>query len=574
MENGQKSISDLFESRRIFNIPKYQRAYAWEAKQLRDFVSDLDNQTLGKDYFFGTILLQVRESEGHFKIIDIVDGQQRLTTLTIFMRLLLNKLDFFEDDVSILRETYVQYRNEYKLRVLEYDQDFFRNCILEDNEDAEKLIKTPSQRRLLEAKNFFIKELEKRPAENLREIREKIENAKVLTYAVLNNSEATLIFETTNDRGKPLTSLEKIKSFLMYKTYTVAENPESYLKTIQERFGEIYRDYEQIVTYFPFDEDFILKNHYIAFEGNTKADSINSYSSHLWLVKDKINSLTTTSTTFAEATELIGRYSLELKETFTIVSQLSEEIRGDFLNLFYLNRIANFFPIIIVTLKYDGSPNHYNFRRVTKLLEIISFRVYGVRKRKHNNTTIVKRLYELAQTFRGNIDNLISALKDIIGEFCSDREFKGRLLSPTFYDDITTNDLNYLFWQYEKYLRLTEYPEDERIEFRQYRGLSTEHIISQVPREIQAWMDERFWDTYLNSIGNLTLDLSWENSAKSNLSFDKKNVFFYQKSKFRCQQELAKFKSAETKEWDVSSIVARQYKIVNFAMMYWSHYDV
>jgi uncharacterized protein with ParB-like and HNH nuclease domain len=53
MENGQKAISDLFESRRIFNIPKYQRAYAWETKQLQDFISDLDNQALGKDYFFG-----------------------------------------------------------------------------------------------------------------------------------------------------------------------------------------------------------------------------------------------------------------------------------------------------------------------------------------------------------------------------------------------------------------------------------------------------------------------------------------------------------------------------------------
>src|SRR4028118_171663 len=234
MENGQKAISDLFESRRIFNIPKYQRAYAWEMKQLRDFISDLDNQTLGKDYFFGTILLQVRESEGHFKIIDIVDGQQRLTTLTIFMRLLLDKLEASGDDVSILRETYVQYRNEYKLRVLEYDQDFFRKCILEDCDNAESLIGTPSQRRLLQAKKFFVKELEKRSVENLREIREKIENAKVLTYAVLNNAEATLIFETTNDRGKPLTSLERIKSFLMYKVYLAADTPESYLRTLQE----------------------------------------------------------------------------------------------------------------------------------------------------------------------------------------------------------------------------------------------------------------------------------------------------------------------------------------------------
>ena len=92
MENGQKAISDLFEPRRVFNIPKYQRAYAWETKQLQDFINDIDNQIIGIDYFFGTILLQIRDNEGYFKVIDIVDGQQRLTTLTIFMRLLLERL--------------------------------------------------------------------------------------------------------------------------------------------------------------------------------------------------------------------------------------------------------------------------------------------------------------------------------------------------------------------------------------------------------------------------------------------------------------------------------------------------
>ena len=204
-------------------------------------------------------------------------------------------------------------------------------------------------------------------------------------------------------------------------------------------------------------------------------------------------------------------------------------------------------------------------------MEIISFRVYGIRKRKPKNTVILKRLYELAQNFQGDFEVLISRLKDIVGEFCSDREFQNRLISTEFYEAISENDLNYLFWQYENYLRRTEYLEDAPIEFREYTGLSIEHIISQVPREIAAWMDERFWGNYLHSIGNLTLDLSWENSAKSNHSFDFKYKYFYQNARFRCQQELITFTNSDSSEWDETSITKRQTKIVNFAMMYWDY---
>ncbi|MEH1891136.1 MAG: DUF262 domain-containing HNH endonuclease family protein [Nostoc sp.] len=574
MENGQKSISDLFESRRIFNIPNYQRAYAWEKKQLHDFISDLDNQSLGKDYFFGTILLQVSDSEGHFKIINIVDGQQRITTLTIFIRLLLDRLESFGDDVSILRETYVKYRNEYKLRVLEYDQEFFRTCILEDSDNAKTVIETPSQRRLLEAKSFFIEELKKRTFENLRELREKIENAKVLTYSVVNNAEATLIFETTNDRGKPLTSLEKIKSFLMYKVYVAASDPERYLKIIQNRFGEISKNYEETLENLNTDEDFILRNHYITFESNVNTDNIKDYAYHLLLVKEKVNSLTLSSTTFNDATQFIDNYSYNLKETFTIFNGLSKLNKGNLLNLFYLRRSTNFFPILIVSLKYDNSQENYNFYKISKLLEIISFRVYGIRKRKLSNTVILKRLYEFAQNFRGDFDTLSSDLKDLIAEFCSDREFQSRLHSQNFYEDIQNNDLNYLFWHYENYLRQTEYPEDGNIGFRQYKSLSIEHIIPQFSRETLLWMDDIFRREHIHSIGNITLDISWENSAKSNMGFDTKYEYFYKYSKFRSQQELFRFVNPDTEEWDIKSISNRQEKIVKFAMRNWDYKSV
>lgn len=575
MENGQRAISDLFESRRIFNIPTYQRAYSWGEKQLQDFMKDLEDQNIERDYFFGTLLLQVQNSEGHFKIIDVVDGQQRITTLVIFMRVLLKKLAEAGDDIDILRETYLEYRNEYRLRVLEYDNDFFRKYIMEENSDDSPEVDTPSQRRLIEAKRFFETEIAKISIDTAREFRAKIERAKVLTYAVSNDAEATLIFETTNDRGKPLTSLEKIKSFLMYKIYITARQPEKHLHTIQTRFGEIYKDYEGMREHWTLDEDDILRNHYITFVAGGVDERRNDYGKHLSLVKGKINDLASDESTRDEATKFIEVYSQELKETFSTFRSMSGMFEGDLWNLYLLRKLAQFLPLLVTALKYDKTKHKSNFVRITKLAEMASFRIYGIRKRKQSNATLTHRFFKLAQDFTGNYDHLAAGLKDLIGEYCSDYEFQERLESPTVYEDVASNDLTYLLWRYENHLRSFEYIEESYFPYRtKYRSLSIEHIIPQNPRIIPNWMTSDFPSTYLHSLGNLTLDISTENSGKSNLAFQEKHRYFYRDSLFKSQTELVSFACPETNEWDEASVILRRTKLLNFALRCWNYKDV
>ena len=103
MENGLKTIKDLFDGTKIFRVPIYQRAYSWIDKQLSDFIEDIKNQKLDRTYFLGTILLEKAESEGDFAGIDIVDGQQRMTTLVIFMKVLLNLLKKNGQEIIKLR---------------------------------------------------------------------------------------------------------------------------------------------------------------------------------------------------------------------------------------------------------------------------------------------------------------------------------------------------------------------------------------------------------------------------------------------------------------------------------------
>ncbi len=151
MQNGQKTISELFDGRKIFNIPKYQRAYAWEEEQLKDFVEDIENQKSNRSYFFGTILLQEQDKHEGFEIIDIVDGQQRITTLVMFMKLLLKQSKDAGNDITVQQNTYILYHKRYKLHILDIDNDFFKSYILQDKQHNDSQVHTPSQRRLLNA---------------------------------------------------------------------------------------------------------------------------------------------------------------------------------------------------------------------------------------------------------------------------------------------------------------------------------------------------------------------------------------------------------------------------------------
>ena len=89
MESGLKKISDIFQGEVIFTIPQYQRAYSWESPQWDEFYDDLRYHNSNQKYFFGTLLLKDAENEKPFNLIEVVDGQQRTTTIIIFINVLL-----------------------------------------------------------------------------------------------------------------------------------------------------------------------------------------------------------------------------------------------------------------------------------------------------------------------------------------------------------------------------------------------------------------------------------------------------------------------------------------------------
>lgn len=257
LSTGLATLKDLFATRRL-TVPQFQRAYAWEEEpHLRNFIEDLSTHPIGPDrtYFLGTILLSTAPEFdtpllGGFAV---VDGQQRLTTVSILATAAIQRLSAENGDIG-LAEEYVDLfirtrRGTRKVHTILEDDPFFERFIIGNQIASGSDCDTPSQHRLLSAKRYFSKRLESLPANELKQLLATLCGSQILVYAVNSNSEATQIFELQNDRGKRLTDLEALKSYLMHGLYLHGKvNTEPDLKVVQQNFAAIYRAAEKAAT--------------------------------------------------------------------------------------------------------------------------------------------------------------------------------------------------------------------------------------------------------------------------------------------------------------------------------------
>lgn len=80
-----KTIGQIFEGSNQYAIPEFQRDYSWKIEQQNDFLKDL-LINMGEQYFFGTIIIVKSSQSGNNHIYSLIDGQQRITTFTIFLQ--------------------------------------------------------------------------------------------------------------------------------------------------------------------------------------------------------------------------------------------------------------------------------------------------------------------------------------------------------------------------------------------------------------------------------------------------------------------------------------------------------
>ncbi|MGA4786739.1 DUF262 domain-containing protein [Nocardia sp. AB354] len=210
-------VKKLFSQEYFFRVPEYQRPFLWDEDNLSDLITDLLQADQSKDYFLGTLVLHHTGSCSY----DIVDGQQRLTALSILLACV---RDCISPNSTLRAEIHgklVQVANELEQiparnRLTVRDVAVFNSMVADPGGTTTYAVggnATPGQSRYDLARRIFLEELRKLSEDDVKAFATFVVNRCVLIFLAADDlEEAFRLFTVVNDRGKQLRRIDILKA--------------------------------------------------------------------------------------------------------------------------------------------------------------------------------------------------------------------------------------------------------------------------------------------------------------------------------------------------------------------------
>ena len=613
--NNTLSLQKLFNDR-LFRVPDYQRGYAWEQQQVNEFLEDLELlDSTHPDYrhYTGTIVLhepsngkKERDNEGgSYDVTNVVDGQQRLTTIVLLLNEISRALSAYGNSSSLAQGTRKRYVKAtsfdglplYKLSLNEDTDRFFKSSVLTETQGVAGPPVT-SARRLLEAKKQIAGYLRKAGGNTngreqwLQDLRTKVTTRLHFNvYRVEHTAEVGIIFEVMNDRGKPLTDFEKVKNFLLYAASTLNVRPETkdrLTDSVNGAWAEMLKQLMAAELSSPSDEDRLLRAHWLMqyapqarnWEGSKSIKrrfDLREYRGQaapqmLRELHQYIEGLRNACICFCDA---LRPDRNDAFKSFSSEPKVWNEVKLWNLKLVRLRQTATFLPLLMaVRTRWPSEPKCY--LEIVKLCELFAFRVYRAAQLRSNFRQ--SHMFHLAHNVahrRVDFGEIVQQIK----WYFSSRNLRRRFAVYT--DAETPRDwyneergFRYLLYEYEEHLASGKgaSPKVKWTEIASKSRKDTiEHVLPQSIEDRPYWQQRFDTDAhkkYVHDIGNLTL--TKHNSFYHNKPFPEKKGAIdatgpcYARSPFFQEQELTLFN-----DWARKAINERRTKLLEWAKGRW-----
>lgn len=247
------TVSKLLQGR-LFRIPEYQRAYSWQKRQREDLFKDIvEAHRSGQEHFMATVVALARDrrliAAEEFSVVELVDGQQRVTTLVILLKALERALTDDDKAEAKIKADIVDLLvkgDEHNLVLLQTNHDssdIFLEYIRNGKHNSTSVV-TASDRNLLDAAadcEKFVHEWTKtKPlVDLLATVRNRL---SVIYHEIGDESTVYRVFEVLNSRGLDVKWIDKTKSQLMASIFEHVTNSRAdSLKEMQTIWQDIYR---------------------------------------------------------------------------------------------------------------------------------------------------------------------------------------------------------------------------------------------------------------------------------------------------------------------------------------------
>ncbi len=557
----------------VFEIPSYQRGYAWQKRQLKDFWNDLEHVSkLGdKFHYMHSLTLRGLENELEDSAFEIIDGQQRLATSLILLSLL----------AKITKHKNPKYFSMNLEPVLSYKyyglNEAFR-AIMEEEKDLERFQTSFYAKNLIEAYEFFQKKISDTPMETLEKMFDALIKKMLFSVVELNDNRIDPFssFETINNRGKDLSTLELLKNRLHFAAHKICDGQK--LETLQQEINDTYTIIYYDLRYFKDDhlEDFL--KHFVAYYYgenskfkerllNTAFDAHKKYDD-LYDEYEKINDLLL----YLSYSSKVW-YFLHTLDDEELRIEITPKMRGLLDKMRRLNALSTnaFLPLLLSLLTIQlavrsGSERHYTTKELEGLLEYLErfgFLIYGVAEKKDTaKNEWIRLAFKAIQACRFWGDRItIEDFPTLEKNFFNRHKNSAlELLEENIHSKKNIEKwyqwgkaLNYLLYEYELYHNPeTTLNFDSSIE-------SIEHILPQKPDQGYS-AKEKSWAKnphIVHALGNLLLIPKNANSSLRNKPFEEKRKAYLKGS--YSEKEVAKNAS-----FGVAQIKERSEKLLDF----------
>lgn len=551
-DTSNRTYRQLMGNGLRYEIPKFQRDYSWETEQWDDLWFDIMGlmQDDESEHYMGYLVLQTSND----KNFSIIDGQQRLTTMSLLVLSVLKCLgDLVEQDVDsennfrrkeTLLNSYIGYINpvtlisDNKIKLNRNSDEYYRHnlVLLKDNLPIRNT--NSSEKHMRECFLWFYDKIKKqfKSGEDLAGFIDNIVDKLSFTVIVVTDQlNAFKVFETLNARGVQLSSADLLKNYL----FSIVDETNPH-KSEMEELEQLWSKVLIKLGSQKFEE-------YLRYYWNSKNKVVRKNNLFKTIKKNIL--------TKSHAFELIR----ELDETADVFSaiqnpddelwrQYPELIKG--LNELKLYQIRQTFSLFLTAYKKLSITE---FTKLVKYCSVITLRynVIGGLNPNEQEDVYNKITLSILETNKMDIE-LFNPI------YVEDRDFEQAFSSKEFKRNTRNHKIvKYIFGSIEKKICSNDIPADSDV-------YTIEHILPESADE--NWGD--FKDEEINRsiyrLGNLVLLEKSLNQKADILPFiDKKEIFA--KSNSKLTQKVA----SEYDIWSESKIVSRQKELAKYAKSVW-----